>query len=697
MKMKITNTKHCSLLFYYILALSLLSFTLCSSMSTFASFKSSVMKAKKHRQSPSLYENWVSYFHYANNTKKIPHAFYTNSEYKPLSKNSEIPTKTSFFAQVTHNKVNFLKNKAFTHIYDTLNIDFIKPIPENNNFLGGVKDLGKFNEGYCFQVATTKPEKEFKMTYEEPSPKNGVNEIWLICLKEEKDKNNMMNSIIKQKLQKQKDLGIELNIGNDISGKEEKQIDEDINEPGLGPNDGYWIVLQDWSQCTLKCGGGKQVKQLQCIPPKKGGKPCSGSSIRERPCNTQPCPEPKLLSQVLGGNQKIENPFKAMNTTNAPVIRMMPISQRPQRYDKCHIKDTDASYLNEKGIKVPIRLVMNNKVISAFQDENLSSALVTFLLEDTQFKLLKGNKACFRLENLNGHADFCSLVESCSGDNKQVSTDGYHSSFVNEWNYDFNLFKTQCFTERDVKKYEVNEDPEFKKKQNELKEEFIQQKINKIKENTNKEEQYHLIKKKKETEAMTMSALMKEKQLEELLLKEEAEREQQELEEIKVQLENEKKKKDCMQKAIKEKELESQVTLSTSEAEREIQKIKEKVQHEIQIKRNEIQQKIKQMRMKNERKKRALLQQIQVIRTETAGHIERVSRKGDINTCKAITSLTDQAQKQDKINEYCTNSLLSAIPDCTTNFCYSCCENEFGELYAKERNECYETLCNSSS
>ena len=42
------------------------------------------------------------------------------------------------------------------------------------------------------------------MTYEEPSPKSGVNEIWLICLKEEKDKNNMMNSIIKQKLQKQK-------------------------------------------------------------------------------------------------------------------------------------------------------------------------------------------------------------------------------------------------------------------------------------------------------------------------------------------------------------------------------------------------------------------------------------------------------------------------------------------------------------
>lgn len=690
--MKITKKHHKSLIFCILLSATLFSLTFCNTMSTLVSFKSTSLKAKKHHQSPSLYENWVSFFHFTNTSHSLPHSFFINTEY---SKQSKIPSKTSFFAQVTPNKVNFLNTKTFTHIYDTLNIDFIKPIPENNNFLGGIKDLGKFNEGYCFQVSTVKAEKEFVMTYEEPCPSKGKNEVWLICLKDEKDKDTMMKTIIKQKIKKQTDLGITLNIGNDISeDKPSRVIDEDINEPGLGPNDGYWIMLQDWSQCTQKCGGGKQVRQLQCIPPKKGGKPCQGSSIRERPCNTQPCPEPKLLSQVI---KREENPLKNLMSSNAPIVKMMPISQRPQRYDKCHIKDTDASYINEKGVRVPIRLVMNNKSISAFQDENLSSSLITFLLEDTQFKLLKENKSCFRLENVNGHADFCSLVEDCAGNRPEVSNtiiDTYHNSFVNEWNYDFNLFKTQCFQERKVN-YDISNDPEFQKKQSELQQEFIQQKKNKIKSESTKSEEFQLMKKRKETEAMTLSALMKEKHLEDMLIKEEAEREEEELKEIQLQLENEKKKKDCMKKAIQEKQLESEAQLSTSEAERSIEQLKKQVQLTIQKQRNEVQEKIKRMRQINNRKRQHLLQQIQLIRTETAGHVNQATRKGDTNTCKAIVDIRDQGIKQGKINEYCSMNLVNFIPDCTTNFCYSCCENEFGEIYISERNQCYNTVCNT--
>ena len=690
--MKITKKHHESLIFYILLSATLFSLTFCNTMSTLVSFKSTSLKAKKHHQSPSLYENWVSFFHFTNTSHSLPHSFFINTEY---SKQSKIPSKTSFFAQVTPNKVNFLNTKTFTHIYDTLNIDFIKPIPENNNFLGGIKDLGKFNEGYCFQVSTVKAEKEFVMTYEEPCPSKGKNEVWLICLKDEKDKDTMMKTIIKQKIKKQTDLGITLNIGNDISeDKPSRVIDEDINEPGLGPNDGYWIMLQDWSQCTQKCGGGKQVRQLQCIPPKKGGKPCQGSSIRERPCNTQPCPEPKLLSQVI---KREENPLKNLMSSNAPIVKMMPISQRPQRYDKCHIKDTDASYINEKGVRVPIRLVMNNKSISAFQDENLSSSLITFLLEDTQFKLLKENKSCFRLENVNGHADFCSLVEDCAGNRPEVSNtiiDTYHNSFVNEWNYDFNLFKTQCFQERKVN-YDISNDPEFQKKQSELQQEFIQQKKNKIKSESTKSEEFQLMKKRKETEAMTLSALMKEKHFEDMLIKEEAEREEEELKEIQLQLENEKKKKDCMKKAIQEKQLESEAQLSTSEAERSIEQLKKQVQLTIQKQRNEVQEKIKRMRQINNRKRQHLLQQIQLIRTETAGHVNQATRKGDTNTCKAIVDIRDQGIKQGKINEYCSMNLVNFIPDCTTNFCYSCCENEFGDIYISERNQCYNTVCNT--
>jgi hypothetical protein len=54
--------------------------------------------------------------------------------------------------------------------------------------------------------------------------------------------------------------------------------------------DGYWIVLQMWSQCTLKCGGGKSFLQRMCVPPKDGGKPCEGEAILSKDCNKQPCP-----------------------------------------------------------------------------------------------------------------------------------------------------------------------------------------------------------------------------------------------------------------------------------------------------------------------------------------------------------------------------------------------------------------------
>jgi hypothetical protein len=57
--------------------------------------------------------------------------------------------------------------------------------------------------------------------------------------------------------------------------------------------DGYWSILQDWTQCTKKCGGGLSYMQLMCIPPKNGGKNCMGQPIRTRPCNPQPCPTVK--------------------------------------------------------------------------------------------------------------------------------------------------------------------------------------------------------------------------------------------------------------------------------------------------------------------------------------------------------------------------------------------------------------------
>jgi len=83
--------------------------------------------------------------------------------------------------------------------------------------------------------------------------------------------------------------------------------------------DGKWVILQDWSQCTQICGGGRQYLQRLCVPPQNGGMPCDGEAILTKECNTQPCP-------TVISTQK-EAP------ANPTVIKMMPLSSRPLNYE----------------------------------------------------------------------------------------------------------------------------------------------------------------------------------------------------------------------------------------------------------------------------------------------------------------------------------------------------------------------------
>jgi hypothetical protein len=301
-----------------------------------------------------------------------------------------------------------------------------------------------------------------------PHPPAGRKQIWLICSDDDAAKTKLMNILLKLKLKKQHQAGIYASINQItpangvISGAQTisgllNPDNKPINNPDASPVDGRWITLQDWSQCTLKCGGGQEYQHLMCIPPRKGGKPCEGEAIRTRPCNTQPCPKIEQVSDALGDNngQKIEK----------PIIKIMPISTRPQRYDKCYLKDTDAfmekndqttaNVMGSKGTepapRIPVRLVMNNKTISVYQDDTLHTNYMTFLLKDTIFALAEGEPTCFVLSGNNNKVKFCSL-----GDPK----------FVDEWDYDFNLFKNQCKQKRETVELEQSEEDRLKKEYN---------------------------------------------------------------------------------------------------------------------------------------------------------------------------------------------------------------------------------------
>jgi len=235
-----------------------------------------------------------------------------------------------------------------------------------------------------------------------------------------------------------------------------------------GPINGYYVLLQDWTQCTLKCGGGLQYRQLICNPPKNGGKPCEGPSIRTRPCNTQPCPQVKSLN-IKPIIRKKEGVLK-------PIVKAMRISMRPARYDKCNLKESDvliskiSKEASEKGFeglveRYPARLVMNNKTLTVFKDDHYSDILTTFLLSDTKFVRIDTRKDCFRLQGNNKAMEVCEIPGT--------------KSFVEEWDYDFNLFKYQCKTDRP----EIILNPsEEKKLESNFREKIAEAKIDIVKE-----------------------------------------------------------------------------------------------------------------------------------------------------------------------------------------------------------------------
>jgi hypothetical protein len=91
--------------------------------------------------------------------------------------------------------------------------------------------------------------------------------------------------------------------------------------------DGYWITLQGWSTCSLKCGGGTQSYHRMCVPPKNGGRPCRGDAILTKKCNEQPCPG------IKGPNQEKDIESEAAK----PIVKVMPFSSRYQKYTVSYI------------------------------------------------------------------------------------------------------------------------------------------------------------------------------------------------------------------------------------------------------------------------------------------------------------------------------------------------------------------------
>ena len=105
---------------------------------------------------------------------------------------------------------------------------------------------------------------------------------------------------------------------------------------------------------------------------------------------------------------------------------------------------------------------MNNRTLSVFEGEDYKSITNSFLLISSSFVIDIENKGCFFIKenskNGNGNiVKFCSITDN--------------EKNIEEWKYDFNLFKYQCNYNRPQYSY-VNEA-----------EEKLNEKISEFKEN----------------------------------------------------------------------------------------------------------------------------------------------------------------------------------------------------------------------
>merc|ERR1712032_1442816 len=291
------------------------------------------------------------------------------------------------------------------------------------------------------------------------------------------------------------------------------------------PKDGYWLTLQEWSQCSKKCDSGTSTFQRMCIPPKKGGKPCIGEALLVKTCNRQPCPK------VTSTSEEMRN----RNNTQIlkPIVKIMPFTNHPQRFTLCKIKESDMMIFNDGtdpnkqndplfkgknidklgGIRIPSRVVMNTKTLSIFAGQEFETLYMSFSLKNVKFYTLeKSLKNCFKLYETEARSSILCPYDS-DVSNKETK----------EWREHFSLFKNKCgrpnheLEDEEKKLLDEKIKEEMEKARNRAISEANEER--KIKKAESTTETTTVI---KETQSVAYKAVQKETNLEELI-KQEAE------------------------------------------------------------------------------------------------------------------------------------------------------------------------------
>ena len=210
--------------------------------------------------------------------------------------------------------------------------------------------MGKFEEGYCFRVNFGMQEGLWTICSENPEMKD----TWFGTIKDlapnfifdTKKKQSPFQSYLSSTNLTflSKSLNLTSNVTSDPSSKPKSK-------------ESIWVTLNPWTACSLECGGGQSFLQRKCIPGSDPSLRCKGPSLLVKECNSHPCPTTLTINL----------PEANSSSTTFKYVR---ISNRPQRSERCHLKEGDmmlAQELETQGlIRFPIRVVLNNETLSLF-------------------------------------------------------------------------------------------------------------------------------------------------------------------------------------------------------------------------------------------------------------------------------------------------------------------------------------------
>ena len=139
---------------------------------------------------------------------------------------------------------------------------------------------------------------------------------------------------------------------------------------------------------------------------------------------------------------------------------------------------------------------------------------------------------------------------------------------------------------------------------------------------------------------------------------------------------------------MKKKEKLQELDKQTATLSNRVDEIQEAALLQVKAARAKTAEKIAAMKRAAERKRREGQRQIQEIRTSMASELLKENFIGNETLCLPTRSTADR-------KEYCKKNFANEpdkAKDCMTSaldFCYVCCENEFGRMHTKLREKCY--------